>query len=256
MASAGHRRHFADPHVLLKTQYNSSSRHVCDICRSKMAGLTGYRCSACDFDIHEACADYFKQTISFFAHPWHTLTLSRMPSSCDGWSCDLCLGGCPPGDLVYRCTDCLFDVHPLCTMLPQTIRSPLHPRHDLRLVPSIGTCKCGCEELSVWNYVCSCPLKVNIACVSGAPSSGRQSTTDYCGRSNTGSAHHASAATAQVSSASACESSSSGQSLPVRRSRRSSVAKFLLKTSFNVAVNAATGGLASPVLDVLSAAFS
>nr|ACG44562.1 protein binding protein [Zea mays] len=196
MASAGHRRHFADPHVLLKTQYNSSSRHVCDICRSKLAGLTGYRCSACDFDIHEACANYFKETISFFAHPWHTLTLSRMPSSCDGWSCDLCWEGCPPGDLVYRCTDCLFDVHPLCTMLPQTIRSPLHPRHDLRLVPSIGTCMCGCEELSVWNYVCSCPLKVNIACVSGAPSSGRQST-DYCGRSNTGSAHHASAATAQ-----------------------------------------------------------
>ncbi|KAF6991842.1 hypothetical protein CFC21_008890 [Triticum aestivum] len=250
--ASGHRRHFADPHVLLKTQYNGTSNHICDICRSKLAGLMGYRCSACDFDIHEACADYFKQTISFFAHPWHTLTLSRMPSSCDGWVCDLSMEGCPPGDLVYRCTDCLFDVHPLCTLLPQTIRSPLHPRHDLRLVPSVGTCKCGCKELSVWNYVCSCPFKVNIACASGcAPSSGRQSTN---------SGHHASGShvstTAQVSSASQTSSSSSSQSLTVRRSRRSSVAKFLLKTSFHVAVNAATGGLASPVLEVLSAAFS
>jgi hypothetical protein len=49
---------------------------------------------------------------------------------------------------------------------------------------------------------------------------------------------------------------SSGQSLAVTPSRRSSVAKFLLKTSFHVAINAATGGLASPVLEVLSEAFS
>jgi hypothetical protein len=65
MASAAHRRHFADPHVLLKTQYNNTSNHTCDICRSKLAGLIGYRY----FDIHEACADYFKQTISFFRAP-------------------------------------------------------------------------------------------------------------------------------------------------------------------------------------------
>uniref|UniRef100_A0A0D9X1E4 Phorbol-ester/DAG-type domain-containing protein n=1 Tax=Leersia perrieri TaxID=77586 RepID=A0A0D9X1E4_9ORYZ len=61
-------RHFAHPeHLLLKTRYVSTSGHVCDICGTKLSGLVGYRCNACDFDIHEACADYFKETISFFA---------------------------------------------------------------------------------------------------------------------------------------------------------------------------------------------
>lgn len=234
LASAGYRRHFADPHILVKMRYTYLSAHTCDICRSKLAGFTGYRCNACDFDIHEACADYFKQTISFFAHPWHTLTLSCLPTSGSSsvrWSCDLCMEACPPGDLVYRCTDCLFDVHPLCTMLPQTIRSPLHPRHDLRLVPSAGTC----QEVSVWNYVCSCPLKVNIACASSVapmPISGGRSTS---------SGHVAQASQASVAA---------------RPSRRSSVAKFILKASLHVAMDAATGGMASPVLAVLSAAFS
>ncbi|KAL5202055.1 hypothetical protein ABZP36_013007 [Zizania latifolia] len=41
-----------------------------------------------------------------------------------------------------------------------------------------------------------------------------------------------------------------GQSNGVTPSRRSRVAKFLLKAAFRATVNAATGSLASPVLDV------
>lgn len=111
MASGQHRnrRHFADPHMLVKKQYNGTATAMCDICGSKLASLTGYGCSDCNFHIHEACAGYFKEIISFFAHPWHALTLTRTPStSCVGCSCDLCSEECPPGTFVYRCARCMF----------------------------------------------------------------------------------------------------------------------------------------------------
>lgn len=81
--------HFAHPQQpLVKTQYERSApRHVCDICEAVIANL-GYRCNTCgNFYIHEACATYFKEDISSFAHPWHTLTLAR---TIDVRACDLC----------------------------------------------------------------------------------------------------------------------------------------------------------------------
>ncbi|RLN31077.1 uncharacterized protein C2845_PM05G00810 [Panicum miliaceum] len=169
MAAGSYRRsHFADPHMLQRLQYSGTASHTCDICLSTLASCVGYRCNTCNFDIHRTCADYFKPTMTFFAHPWHTLHLSRIPRSGVGWVCDLCREKCPPGSLVYRCIGCMFDVHPLCTMLPQTIRSSLHPEHDLRLVPSwghvCGACRTG---LPVWQYVCggSCMVRFHIACV-------------------------------------------------------------------------------------------
>ncbi|KAK3125661.1 hypothetical protein QOZ80_7BG0608080 [Eleusine coracana subsp. coracana] len=118
---ASTRMHFADPHPLVRSQYSSTASHVCDLCRSRLAGLIGYRCDACNFDAHEACADYFKKSITFFAHPWHALGLSRIPISSTGlsWTCDLCREDCGPGSFVYCCAQCGFVVHPLCTLLPQ-----------------------------------------------------------------------------------------------------------------------------------------
>lgn len=119
--------------------------------------------------------------------------------------CDLCWES---GSFMYRCIDCGFDVHPLCTMLPQTIRSPLHPQHDLHMVPSRGSCSSCRKDEHIWHYVC-CKLpscnntRLHIACASGVKSSGSDR-----------------------------------------------IAKFLIKTSFRVAVQAATGGL--PV-DLLAA---
>uniref|UniRef100_A0A0D9X1D7 Phorbol-ester/DAG-type domain-containing protein n=1 Tax=Leersia perrieri TaxID=77586 RepID=A0A0D9X1D7_9ORYZ len=218
---ADHRKHFAHPeHPLLKTHYDSKSTKICDICHAKLSGLVGYRCNDCDFDIHEACADYFKETVSFFAHPWHTLTLSRIPDGTIKWSCNICRESCPPGMLVYRCIKCNFDVHPLCTLLPQTIRSPLHPKHDLNMVPGSGRCSGCCKDLNIWHYRCGfCLYKSHIGCaVSGTPPISAQNTT------------------------------------AVGQNRITSVAKFLLKTSFVIAINAATDGRALPVLNVLEAA--
>ncbi|KAG2646746.1 uncharacterized protein LOC120694459 [Panicum virgatum] len=236
-------RRFFDPlHQLVKTQYGPEAGASCDICLSKLAGLGGHSCSACNIDLHDACAGYFKETTSFFAHPWHTLKLSRIPhpsaSSPVRWSCDLCLEECRPGSFVYRCIQCLFDVHPLCTMLPQTIRSPLHPEHDLRMVPSGGNYCSACEKsLPVWRYVCGghCVVRLHIDCVSGE-------TTTSAG---------------QGDAAAADATGANGSHTAGRRPRRRTViAKFLLKTSFRIAVNAATGGLGSPVLDVLAAIFN
>uniref|UniRef100_A0A0D9X1E2 Phorbol-ester/DAG-type domain-containing protein n=1 Tax=Leersia perrieri TaxID=77586 RepID=A0A0D9X1E2_9ORYZ len=225
--AAAQRRYFAHPqHLLLRTTYKSTSRQACDICCAKLSGLVGYRCNACDFDIHEACADYFKETISFFAHPWHTLTLSCMPTENKGSICDLCREVCPTGKFVYRCIQCAFDVHPLCTLLPQTIRSPLHPQHDLNMVPATGHCSACREDLDVWHYRCGfCLYKVHIRCVSGVPSSGASQITN------------------------AAQNNALAQ-----RSRSTAVTKFLLKQSFMFTINLATGGLASPVLAVLEAA--
>jgi hypothetical protein len=123
--------------------------------------------------------------------------------------CDLCWES---GSFMYRCIDCGFDMHPLCTMLPQTIRSPLHPQHDLHMVPSRGSCSSCRKDEHIWHYVCcrlpSCNnTRLHIACASGVKSSGSDR-----------------------------------------------IAKFLIKTSFRVAVQAATGGL--PVLDLLAAIFN
>jgi hypothetical protein len=51
------------------------------MCRSRLAGLAGYLCNACDIDFHEACAGYFKEAVAFLiCDPWHGLTLSRIPA--------------------------------------------------------------------------------------------------------------------------------------------------------------------------------
>lgn len=240
--ASGHRRHFADPHLLLKTEYNSTATHFCDICGSKLRGLIGYRCNACNFDIHEACADYFKESVTFFAHPWHALTLTRMPSSCVGWICDLCMEECPPGTFVYRCLRCMFEVHPLCTMLPQTIRCHLQPeQHDLCMVPGWGHCSACKESLGVWQYRCGfCRLKLHITCASGGEQGGAAAATRPQTTSTGGGA-----AAAQSNAA-----------VAGRPSRSNAVAKFLLKTSFRVAIHAATGGLASPVFEMLAASWN
>jgi hypothetical protein len=79
--------------MLLRMEYNRTTDHTCDICQSKLTGFVGYRCNAYDFDVHEACVDYFKEIVSFFTHPRHTLKLSRIPNDDPvvpvQWVCDL-----------------------------------------------------------------------------------------------------------------------------------------------------------------------
>lgn len=131
---------------------------------------------------------------------------------------------------MYRCAHCAFDVHPLCTLLPQTIHSPLHPAHELNMVPAKGDCAACRRDCSVWHYRCAlCLYMLHIGCVdvSGAPpgGGGHSNTT---GRRGWGTAQATGGA--------------------------SRIVKFLLMTAFRVAVEVATNGMASDVLDALQAA--
>ncbi|EAZ40632.1 hypothetical protein OsJ_25096 [Oryza sativa Japonica Group] len=135
------RWHVAHPqHQLQRCTYNQRdqiSHRACNICELPITGV-GYRCNhhhCSDFTIHEACADRFaRDTIhGFFAHPRHPLT-AVVASANPGW-CDLCQGRIQPGRLVYRCAECAFDVHPLCTLLPMTIH-PAAGCHGAR--PQLG----------------------------------------------------------------------------------------------------------------------
>ncbi|XVF55198.1 hypothetical protein PTKIN_Ptkin06aG0017600 [Pterospermum kingtungense] len=49
--------------------------------------------------------------------------------------CDLCVD--PVEGLFYRCKLCEFDVHPLCTQLPEHVRHVMHKDHPLRLQRSV-----------------------------------------------------------------------------------------------------------------------
>ncbi|KAJ4801370.1 cysteine/histidine-rich C1 domain protein [Rhynchospora pubera] len=146
-------------HRLVRT-YSPSGQYTCDLCRAWGSGLH-YRCDACDFDLHEHCAE-FPETISFFAHPWHNLHLKRGTGS---RICDLCRE--PVEGFYYCCISCNFDVHPHCTKTQQIVRTKLHPEHSLCLVPSYNNCcACGCFNGHIWLYRCGmCNIDLHIRCV-------------------------------------------------------------------------------------------
>ncbi|KAF8679323.1 hypothetical protein HU200_046107 [Digitaria exilis] len=157
------RRHFADPHhPLVWTHHSPAEAGLCSICLLPLAGRSGYGCYTCNIQLHGACADHFREAISFFAHPSHALTLSRSPSP-DGRACDICRGHCPPGSFVYRCVECGFDAHPLCTLLPETVGD------DLRMVSSSSSSPAGCcsacpHPLPTWHYACSDSRRLHVTC--------------------------------------------------------------------------------------------
>ncbi|KAL5199143.1 hypothetical protein ABZP36_002655 [Zizania latifolia] len=225
-----HRLHCSHPqHYLVRSQYSEKSSHVCNLCGGGFSGLIGYRCKACDFDIHEACADYFQPAINFFLHPCHSLALGRVAD--DNRFCDLCTEGCPRGSFVYRCVPCGFDVHPLCSTLQASARSPLHPQHELGVAPASSLlpgqfCLCsGCGELcSGWFYRCgACGVGLHVNCLNGARAKKRDGggSQSNSGRGGGGS----------------------------QSSRVAGVGNTLLNVAVRAAVDAATSSLASAVLD-------
>ncbi|TKW35771.1 hypothetical protein SEVIR_2G396700v4 [Setaria viridis] len=161
-------RHFADPHhPLLETQYSHDQTGRCSICLLKLAGHRGYGCYFCNIHLHGACAGYFEETISFFAHQSHALKLSR---SSPGRVCDICRGDCPEGSFVYRCFGCRFDAHPLCAMLPERVGNPFHPEHELCMVSSEspGSCSACHHPLPKWRYTCS-SFELHVGCAIDPP---------------------------------------------------------------------------------------
>ncbi|PIN12978.1 hypothetical protein CDL12_14400 [Handroanthus impetiginosus] len=141
--------------------------YICDGCKTLGIGKR-YRCHGCDFDLHEYCGTC-PRTLSSFMHQDHTLTLvMRKPQATRQVVriCDVCSD--PVEGLFYRCKDCEFDVHPLCTQLPEKLQHALHKIHPLTLESSKITSFCAvCKELcNEWRYRCGiCGFDIHLACV-------------------------------------------------------------------------------------------
>ncbi|XP_072957822.1 protein VACUOLELESS GAMETOPHYTES-like [Typha angustifolia] len=152
-----------------------------DLCKQRGTAGVRYRCDVCDFDLHEHCSVCPNTLPTFFAHPWHPLTLSPPPS--DPRVCDICRE--PLNGYTYRCEPCGFDLHPLCMLTPQTVRTNLHRAHRLTLIPA-GPCYCsGCGELClVWRYRCGlCGVELHPQCLHRSPS---KSTSNGAGHNDGG----------------------------------------------------------------------
>ncbi|KAF8050184.1 hypothetical protein N665_2031s0002 [Sinapis alba] len=71
-------------------------------------------------------------TLPTFIHPKHELSLvvrKQQSTRQNKRACDICNESVE--GLFYRCKLCEFDVHPLCTQLPQHVRHMLQPAHHL-----------------------------------------------------------------------------------------------------------------------------
>ncbi|KFK36674.1 hypothetical protein AALP_AA4G155000 [Arabis alpina] len=180
-------QHFSHVHPLTKVE--GYGDFICDGCKTYGFGTT-YRCVSCDYDLHYHCATCPPTLISFM-HPQHELRrIFREPDQglqnrrmCD--ICDETVEG-----LYYHCEPCGFDVHPLCTQLPQHRNYLPHPAHHLELSHSGASniCKVCRGTIQSWRYKCSqCRLDVHMECVT---SSERGETQQERGATQQPQFHH------------------------------------------------------------------
>ncbi|KAD4586025.1 hypothetical protein E3N88_23626 [Mikania micrantha] len=106
-------QHSIHQHVLHKMFMTSEFN--CDGCNTGGHGVR-YRCSACEFDLHEQCAVAQNRISASHLHPHHHLILVNRPG--DSHLCHVCNG--VTNGLSYTCEihACEFDVHTLCIQIP------------------------------------------------------------------------------------------------------------------------------------------
>ncbi|KAL8507843.1 hypothetical protein ACS0TY_018400 [Phlomoides rotata] len=146
---------------------DSDKQFLCDGCKTLGTGKR-YRCNGCDFDLHDYCRTC-PRLLSSFMHP-HSLTLVfRRPQQSRQINriCDVCRD--PVEGMFFRCKECEFDVHPVCTKLPEKLNHALHSTHPLtlqssNLVPKFcAVCKNSCQG---WQYRCEiCNFDIHLGCV-------------------------------------------------------------------------------------------
>lgn len=158
-------QHFTHPNHKL-FEINNENEYLCDGCKT-LGSSTRFRCHGCDFDLHEYCGTC-PTTLSSFMHPQHQLDLvNRVPQATrqNARICDVC--GDSIEGLFYRCKLCEFDVHPVCTQLPQQVRHVLDPAHPLTLQPfSSAWCVVCRNECTSWRYRCGiCGVDIHLECL-------------------------------------------------------------------------------------------
>ncbi|TMW83913.1 hypothetical protein EJD97_000477 [Solanum chilense] len=161
-------QHLLHPNHSL-TLFDSNTKYVCEGCKTLGIGKR-FNCPECDFDLHEYCGTC-PMNLSSFLHSYHSLKLvTRMPHGNRQLDriCNVCCDSIE--GLFYRCNTCEFDVHPLCTLLPQTLRHVLHEEHPLRLLSfsesrTCVICKGACNAFS-WRCRCAlCDFDIHMECM-------------------------------------------------------------------------------------------
>lgn len=122
--------HPEHPLTLMPKNHHASSRKKCDGCRNALAdGEWSYRCESCNFDVHALCAKLREKIVTSFHH-YPLKLLKKSPYPARHLQCDLCGERMPTQGCVYHCTNCKFDLHPACALMP---RDPLCSAHPHRL---------------------------------------------------------------------------------------------------------------------------
>lgn len=165
-------QHFTHNHPL--TKVDGYGEFTCGGCKTYGFGKT-YRCAWCDYNLHDQCATC-PATLLSFMHPQHKLRLVfRGPEHThqnNRRMCDICDESVE--GLYYHCEPCSFDVHPLCTKLPQHVRHVPHPDHllELNYWGASNTCMVCNNAIRSWRYKCGpCGLDVHMECVDSPESS-------------------------------------------------------------------------------------
>ncbi|KAL1210013.1 Protein VACUOLELESS GAMETOPHYTES [Cardamine amara subsp. amara] len=112
-------QHFTHNHPL--TEVNGVGTYTCDGCKLYGDSKT-YRCSDCDYDLHEYCATCPQSLINSCHGPDHELSLYSGPTHMTERSCYICrvyIQG-----MFYKCKQCSFESHPLCTHVSMHVSSP------------------------------------------------------------------------------------------------------------------------------------
>ncbi|GLJ47674.1 hypothetical protein SUGI_1006850 [Cryptomeria japonica] len=110
--------------------------YICDICREDLEGK-GYRCDACDFDLHISCATVNtaeQKVVQHPSHPGHSLSYFLCEG---GYTCSCC--GKDGGRHGYRCAACKFYLKITCATVRMAKERPIqHPSHPEHLLSYVG----------------------------------------------------------------------------------------------------------------------
>ncbi|XP_077228202.1 uncharacterized protein LOC143861156 [Tasmannia lanceolata] len=151
--------HPSHPKHKLKLEYTETP-FFCDGCKEAGIGLK-YKCDACEFDLHKACA-LAPPTIT---HSFYNKCDFGFYYKTPGSAMRIC-NACRKDVLgfVYHCTRCGFDLHPCCANLPQTLNDGEHNLY-LCLKLSSSCHRCGGKGLG-WSYRSDCKnYNLHVACV-------------------------------------------------------------------------------------------
>ncbi|XP_013623949.1 PREDICTED: involucrin-like [Brassica oleracea var. oleracea] len=159
-------------HVHPLTKVDDFGGFICNGCNTYGFGKT-YRCASCNYDLHELCATC-PPTLKCFLHPEHELKLVfKEPAKTDQdrRRCNICLELAE--GLYYQCEACGFDMHPICSQLPEKVSHVPHPAHHLELSDhgASNICIVCHGEIHSWRYKCGpCRLDVHMECVNSSAS--------------------------------------------------------------------------------------